>query len=107
MSRTLTWRYSPGVSSLNDGHDDPDEEEHLSLLHTREPESDVGQEREGELQAGVEKQVEEVNQAMGLEGSVVRGRQIFERSKSDGMQKQNKRLDFTAFIALTRTLEIY
>ena len=42
----------------------------------------MGQEGERELQAGVEEQVEEVDQALGLEGGVVRGRQILQRGES-------------------------
>jgi hypothetical protein len=54
-----------------------------SLLHRGELESVVSEEGEGKFEAGVEKEVDKVDEALGLEGRVVLRREVLQGGKSE------------------------
>lgn len=58
--------YSAGVTTLDQSHDDTNEEEHLSLLHACEVETLVSQKTQRELQTREQEEVAEINQAQHL-----------------------------------------
>ena len=77
----FSYRYPAYVSALDERHEDADVEEHLSLVHRGEVEPEVRQEGQGELQAGVEEEVDEVGRAQGLQRRLFLVAHLVERRK--------------------------
>ena len=74
-------------TTLQHSHHDPNKQEHPPLLHGSEVEPDVGQEGEGELHPGVEKQVDEVCSPDLLQFCMLCCRQVTQTGKLEQLDR--------------------